>query len=82
MHANPSNGELGAAPVAAPAVGTARTAVGLYQDIVNHIHAIEQLATSPCLVPNGPDEEAEFDQLHEQITARLTRILHSLTVEA
>jgi hypothetical protein len=80
-HANPPNGELGGVPVAAPAVGAARTAVGLYQDIVSHIHAIEQLATSPCLVPNGPYEEAEFDQLHEQIATRLARILHSLTAD-
>jgi hypothetical protein len=63
-------------------VGAARTAVGLYRDIVGHIHAIEELAGSPCLVPNGQHEEAEFDQLHEQITTRLTRILHSLTAEA
>jgi hypothetical protein len=81
-HANPPNGELGGAPVAAPKLGTARTAVGLYRDIVSHIHAIEQLAGSPCLVPNGPEEEAEFDQLHEQITARLSQILHSLAAEA
>jgi hypothetical protein len=80
--ANPATGELAGAPVAAPNVGTARTAVGLYRDIVSHIHAIEQLATSPCLVPNGPDEEAEFDQLHLEITTRLAQILHSLTDEA
>jgi hypothetical protein len=59
-----------------PKPGTARTGVGLYRDIISHIHAIEQLAGSPCLVPNGPHEEAEFDQLHAQITSRLTRILH------
>jgi hypothetical protein len=79
--AHPSTGELGRALVAVPNLDTARTAVGLYRDIVSHIHAIEQLATSPCLVPNGPDEEAEFDQLHEQITTRLAQILHSLTPE-
>ncbi|RAG82433.1 hypothetical protein DN069_27590 [Streptacidiphilus pinicola] len=77
-----SSGELGAAPVTAPNVGTARTAVGLYRDIVSHILAIERLASSPCLVPNGPDEEAEFDRLHVQITTRLTQVLHSLTAEA
>ncbi|WP_370103339.1 hypothetical protein [Streptacidiphilus sp. MAP12-20] len=60
----------------------ARTAVGLSRDIASHIEAIERLASSPCLVPNGPDEEAEFDQLHEQITTRLAKILHSLTAEA
>jgi hypothetical protein len=79
---NPPAGELGGAPVAAPHLGTVRTAVGLYRDIVSHIQAIEQLATSPCLVPNGPNEEAEFDQLHEQITSRLAQILHALTDEA
>jgi hypothetical protein len=77
--ANPPTGELGGAPATAPTLGTARTAVGLYRDIVSHIHAIERLACSPCLVPNGPDEEAEFDELHGQITTRLTQILHSLT---
>jgi hypothetical protein len=73
--------DLGGAPVTVPSVGMTRTALDLYRDIVSHIHAIEQLATSPCLVPNGPDEEAEFDQLHEHITTRLARILHSLTAE-
>ncbi|WP_152627174.1 hypothetical protein [Streptacidiphilus melanogenes] len=76
-----SSGELGAAPVTDPNLGTARTAVGLYRDIVSHILAIEQLAISPCLVPSGPDEEAEFDHLHVQITTRLTQILDSLTAE-
>ncbi|MEZ0070094.1 hypothetical protein ABIA32_006146 [Streptacidiphilus sp. MAP12-20] len=80
--ANPPAGELGGAPLAAPTVSATRTAVGLYRDIISHIHAIEQLAGSPCLVPNGPNEEAEFDQLHEQITTRLIQILHSLTDEA
>jgi hypothetical protein len=79
--ASAPSGELGEEPVSAPNLGAARTAVGLYRDIVSHIHAIEQLATSPCLVPNGPDEEAEFDQLHEQITTRLARILRSLTAD-
>ncbi|WP_236652463.1 hypothetical protein [Streptacidiphilus neutrinimicus] len=64
-----------------PNSGTTRTAVGLYRDIVSHLQAIERLASSPCLAPNGPGEEAEFDQLHEQITTRLAQILHSLTAE-
>jgi hypothetical protein len=80
--ASAATGELGGAPVGAPSVSPARAAVGLYRDIISHIHAIERLSGSPCLAPNGPDEEAEFDQLHEQITARLTQILHSLTAEA
>jgi hypothetical protein len=65
-----------------PSLVTARTAVGLYRDIVTHIQAVERLSTSLCLEPNGPAEEAEFDQLHEEITTRLSRILQSLTAEA
>ncbi|WP_160311566.1 hypothetical protein [Streptacidiphilus melanogenes] len=73
--------ELGEAQGGVLSSGMARTAVGLYRDIVSHIQAIERLASSPCLVPNGPDEEAEFDHLHVQITNRLTQILDSLTAE-
>ena len=80
-HASVLTVELAEAPLAGANVGATRTALGLYRDIVSHIHAIEQLATSPCLVPNGPDEEAEFDRLHEQTTTRLAQILHSLTAE-
>ncbi|WP_042374532.1 hypothetical protein [Streptacidiphilus neutrinimicus] len=76
-----SSGEIGGALDGAPSSGVVRTAVGLYRDIVSHIHAIERLASSPCLVPNGPGEEAEFDRLHDQITTRLAQVLHSLTAE-
>jgi hypothetical protein len=81
METGSSTAEPGEVPEALPTSATTRTAVGLYRDIVSHLQAIERLACSPCLVPNGPDEEAEFDQLHEQITTRLAQILHSLTAE-
>ncbi|RAG83361.1 hypothetical protein DN069_22870 [Streptacidiphilus pinicola] len=81
MDVRASTAEIGEAHEREPSSGAARTAVGLYRDIVSHIQAIERLAGSPCLIPNGPSEEAEFDQLHVQITTQLTRILHSLTDE-
>jgi hypothetical protein len=81
METGSSTAERGEVPDGVPASGATRTAVGLYRDIVRHIQAIERLANWPCLVPNGPEEEAEFDQLHVQITTQLTQILHSLTAE-
>ncbi|MEZ0070485.1 hypothetical protein ABIA32_006538 [Streptacidiphilus sp. MAP12-20] len=77
--AAPSGADYGRpSPISSESIRRARRAADAFRDVLVHVEAIEQLLNTGVLDPRTLDEEAEFEQLLNEIIQRLDSAARSL----